>query len=97
VFERFSLGHLRESKTMDFRRVFRRRERVRSKGLDAASDVNVTVAANLGRPGSVTRVTSRQRATAAASTSERPPKRPDEAKDETAEDPSTNEERGGKP
>jgi hypothetical protein len=54
---------------MGFRKVFRKRARVRGDGLDAASDVNITVAANVGRPGSVTRVSSRQRATATATSS----------------------------
>jgi hypothetical protein len=54
---------------MDFRKVFRKRARLRGEGVDAASDVNVTVAANVGRPGRVTKVSSRQRATATATSS----------------------------
>ena len=78
---------------MDFRQVFRKRARVRGDGLDAASDVNVTVAANVGRPGSVTRVSSRQRATATATSSasatsaEKPGDERDERRDEGTEDP----------
>jgi hypothetical protein len=86
---------------MDIRKVFRKRVRVRGEGLDAASDVNVTVAANIGRPGSVTRVSSRQRATAAATSStpssatasEGSEGRNDERKNEGTEEPSPDEDR----
>jgi hypothetical protein len=84
---------------MDFRKVFRKRARVRGEGFDAASDVNVTVAANVGRPGSVTRVSSRQRATATATSSassSSAEKRGDERdvrKDEGTEDPPPEAER----
>lgn len=60
---------------MDFRRVFRKRLRVRRPGLSADSDVNVTVAANVDRRGGVTRVSSHQRATAAAGPSNGPDER----------------------
>lgn len=85
---------------MDFRRVFRKRARVRGEGLDAASDVNVTVAANVGRPGRVTRVSSRQRATATATSSasspssdEGPEARSDERENEGTEDPPPDDDR----
>ena len=45
-------------------KVFRKRYRTRRSGIDAAADVNVTVAANVGRAGQRTTVSSRQRATA---------------------------------
>jgi hypothetical protein len=51
---------------MGFRRVFRKRVRVERPGVDGSADVNVTVAANVGRRGAVSRVSSRQRATAGA-------------------------------
>jgi hypothetical protein len=84
---------------MDFRRVFRKRARVRSEGVDAASDVNVTVAANVGRPGTVTRVSSRQRATATASSSASSPSsegseaRSNERENEGTEDPPPDDDR----
>jgi hypothetical protein len=67
---------------MDFRRVFRKRLRVRRPGIDADSDVNVTVAANIGRRGGVTRVSSHQRATATAGTTGDPTERRSEPTDE---------------
>jgi hypothetical protein len=85
---------------MDFRKVFRKRARVRGDGLDAASDVNITVAANVGRPGRVTRVSSRQRATATATSSasssragsETRGAERDERKDEGTDDPPSDDE-----
>jgi hypothetical protein len=67
---------------MDFRRVFRKRLRVRRPGIDADSDVNVTVAANIGRRGGVTRVSSHQRATATAGPTSGPAERRSEPSDE---------------
>jgi hypothetical protein len=82
---------------MDFRKVFRKRARVRGEGLDAASDVNITVAANVGRPGSVTRVSSRQRATATASSASPPASEGSEARsdeeNEGTEDPPPDDDR----
>jgi hypothetical protein len=86
---------------MKVRKVFRKRARVRGEGLDAASDVNVTVAANVGRPGSVTKVSSRQRATAtaASSTSSSAPSpegaaaRPEEPDNEGTKGSSPNDDR----
>jgi hypothetical protein len=84
---------------MDFRKVFRKRARVRGEGLDAASDVNITVAANVGRPGSVTRVSSRQRATATASSASAPASEGSEARsdreNEGTEDPPPDGDRRG--
>lgn len=71
---------------MDFRRVFRKRLRVRQPGIDADSDVNVTVAANVGRRGGVTRVTSHQRATSVAGPSDAPNRRGTERTDERPDD-----------
>jgi hypothetical protein len=67
---------------MDFRRVLRKRLRVRRPGIDADSDVNVTVAASVGRRGGVTRVSSHQRATAVAGSSDAPDQRGTERTDE---------------